>query len=207
MNDLALPYSEACERNKAPIFDILNSLAQNKTKFLEVGFGTGQHAWFFSQKLSHLEYFAADQENYHPLFNQRVKVLGKPKNLHGPFNIVATETALLHNLKDREFDLVFSANTLHIMHKIQAEIFLKKAPKLISSNGNLLLYGPFNFEGKFTSESNERFHESLRSRQPEMGIRDLEWVQEILENSGMTFVESYKMPANNFILNFIKSSP
>jgi len=215
MNNLSLPYSEACERNKEPIFNILRPIANDKKSLLEVGFGTGQHAWFFSQKLSHLDYFAADREEYHPLFHQREQALGKPENLQGPLHITASDTALLHNLqgklndnpKGRVFDLVFSANTLHIMHEKEAELFLKKIPNLIASNGNLLLYGPFNFNGLFTSESNEHFNASLRSRHPGMGIRDFEWVQRILESAGMTFGETHNMPANNFILNFIKSTP
>ena len=47
-------FSEAAERNKQPILNILRPLLVNRTTVLEIGSGTGQHAVFFASALPHL---------------------------------------------------------------------------------------------------------------------------------------------------------
>lgn len=44
------PYSESCDQNREPIYDIIQTLLSNKKHVLEIGSGTGQHAVYFAQK-------------------------------------------------------------------------------------------------------------------------------------------------------------
>lgn len=48
------PFSEAAERNRAPILGLLKRLFADRRAVLEIGSGTGQHAAYFSAALPHL---------------------------------------------------------------------------------------------------------------------------------------------------------
>ena len=66
----------------------------------------------------------------------------------------------------------------------------------------LLLYGPFKYNGKFTTESNARFDDWLKQRDPASGVRDFEKVQELAATAGLSLQEDNPMPANNQLLVF-----
>jgi len=97
-------------------------------------------------------------------------------------------------------DAVFSANTAHIMHWHQVEALFNGVGELLPDKGLFVLYGPFNFNGKYTSESNKRFDGWLKARDPESGIRNFEDLDQLANHSQMLLRNDYKMPANNRIL-------
>lgn len=205
---MELPHSPACERNKDAIAAILKEwVPTDATSFLEVGFGTGQHAFHFAPLFPNLTYHAADQESYGPILDLRMKTLDRPENLEGPFLFFANEKEnfVEQNLPLNHYDFIFSANTLHIMSWPEAALTLKEMANLLSPGGALLLYGPFNFDGSFTSESNQIFDQSLKSRDPKMGIRAFELVSHELYKAGLTEKKVLNMPANNNILAFQKT--
>lgn len=205
MENSILAHSPACERNTPPLLEFLKKhLSHPQGRFLEIGFGTGQHAFAFSQAFPELSYFAADQKNYHAHLEQRKEVLGAPKNLFGPFELYATETKVHHNLPSHKYSCVFSANTLHIMSWHEAKALLKFLPSLIEDKAELFLYGPFKFNGAFTSDSNQHFDLNLKAQAPHMGIREFEDIKMLLEEGGLCFQENHNMPANNNILVFTK---
>lgn len=203
MTETNLAHSPACERNTPPLLEFLKDhLKKPEGTFLEVGFGTGQHAFSFATSFPQLNYFASDQLDYHPHLLQRIKVLGKPENLNGPFLLKASEKEVTHNLPAQKFDTIFSANTLHIMSWKEAVTLLNFLPSLLKNEGQLFLYGPFKFSGQFTSPSNFQFDSNLKSNAPHMGIRDFEEVASILTDKGLKHHETLQMPANNNILIF-----
>lgn len=205
---MELPHSPACERNKDVIAETLKDWVPNYAKnFLEVGFGTGQHAYHFAPLFSDLAYHAADQENYHPILELRRKNIEPPQNLEGPFLFYAdeAENCVRHNLPNKQYDFIFTANTLHIMSWPEGLLALKEVANLLANQGTLLIYGPFTFEGKFTSESNATFDQSLRARDPRMGIRAYEEVAKVLLREGLSEKKILTMPANNNILAFQKT--
>jgi hypothetical protein len=99
-----------------------------------------------------------------------------------------------------EADAIFSANTCHIMSWPQVE-------RMFSGIGRIgpqvfALYGPFNYGGRHTSESNARFDAMLRGRDPASGIRDFEAIVGLGASAGMKLEEDNAMPANNRLLVF-----
>jgi hypothetical protein len=62
------------------------------------------------------------------------------------------------------------------------------------------LYGPFNYGGRSTSESNARFDAMLRARDPLSGVRDFEAIVALAARSGLSLQEDNAMPANNRLL-------
>ena len=165
------PFSEACERNKGPLLEILRQEFADRTRVLEIGSGTGQHAAHFARHLPHLAWQASDVAPNLPGIAQWLQEAALP-NL---------PPALELDIDDADWpnaDAVFTANTMHIVSWPRAQRLIEQAGRLLPSGGVLVVYGPFNYDGKHTSESNARFDLMLRARDPESGIRNFEDVDE-----------------------------
>jgi hypothetical protein len=111
---------------------------------------------------------------------------------------------VLEQWPDGRFDAAYSANTAHIMgwHAVCATFAGLGAH--LAPGGLYCLYGPFNQDGRFTSDSNREFDRQIRSRDPQMGLRDLEALESLANRSQMVLQEQFPMPANNQILVFRK---
>ncbi len=94
-------------------------------------------------------------------------------------------------------DAVYSANTVHIMSWSEVEAFFAGVGTLLPAGGLLVLYGPFNYDGQYTSASNARFDQWLKQRDPRSGIRDFADLNRLAEQAGMQFQHDYEMPVNN----------
>jgi SAM-dependent methyltransferase len=196
-----LPFSQACENNKAPILAVLQQAFANCSKVLEVGSGTGQHAVHFATAMPHLRWQASDQAIYLPGLTERLRRAAVP-NLPLPLQLdISADT-----LPDQQFDALFSANTLHIMPWPVVEHFFARLPGLTTQQATLCIYGPFNYNGCFTSESNKAFDQSLKSRDQAMGIRDIAAVITLASAAGFTLRHDYTMPANNRLLQFLRTT-
>ena len=89
-----------------------------------------------------------------------------------------------------------------IVTPLLGERLVALARNALSGGGLLALYGPFKYAGAFTSESNARFEQWLKARDPRSGIRDFEWMLELASDHDMTLIEDHTMPANNQLLVF-----
>ena len=180
------PFSEASERNRAPILAVLKRVFAKSKFVLEIGSGTGQHAAYFAPELPHLVWQASDVAEHLPGIRQWISAPSPIElNVDGPFPVI-------------EADAVFTANTCHIMSWPQVERMFAGIGRLRPEV--LALYGPFNYDGRHTSESNARFDAMLRERDPSSGIRDFEKVNALAEAAGLALAEDNAMPANNRLL-------
>jgi hypothetical protein len=181
------PFSEASERNRAPILAVLKRVFKDRTRVLEIGSGTGQHAAYFAPELPHLVWQASDVADNLPGIRQW---LSHPAPI---------ELDVDQPWPRVDADAVFSANTCHIMSWPQVERLFEGIGK-IQSLKTFCLYGPFNYHGKHTSESNARFDAMLRARDPASGLRDFESISALAKAAGLTLQEDNAMPANNRLL-------
>ena len=190
-----LPFSEACERNKAPILKVLREVFADRSHVVEIGAGTGQHAVHFARHMPHLSWQPTDRREYLPGLAARIEAEGTP-NLHAPLqlDVLQADWPPLHA------DAVYSANTLHIMSWPEVEAFFRGAGRLLASGGTLAVYGPFRYCGTFTTRSNADFDRMLRERDATSGIRDFEAVDRLAARSGLEFQRDVTMPANNQLL-------
>lgn len=177
-------------------------------KVLEIGSGTGQHAVHFATQLPHLTWQPADlAENLPGIELWRAEATLRPS----PSPAAAEQEAGLPNLlpplmldvnqpqwPDTGADAVFSANTLHIMSSWpEVRLFFAGVGRLLPATGVLAVYGPFNYGGRTTSESNARFDRWLRSQDPRSGIRDFEAVDALAAGQRLVLERDAAMPANN----------
>lgn len=193
------PFSQACENNKQPILEVLRKYFATTSYVLEIGSGTGQHAVHFAEHLPHLTWQTSDQVQYHSGINAWIDDY-KGTNLKRPLTLDVTQPWPIDAAEG-----IFSANTSHIMSWHMVKDFFTGVGETLQTNGYFCLYGPFNFCGEFTSESNEAFDAHLKSRDPEMGLRDYVDLEALARKAGLMFVEKHEMPANNFILVWQKS--
>ncbi len=190
-----LPFSEACERNKGPILEVLRSAFAGCTSVVEIGSGTGQHAVHFARHLPHLQWQPTDRAEYLPDLAVRIAEEGPP-NLSSPVEL----DVLAEPWPAVRGDAVFSANTLHIMSWVGVEAFFSRLPRVLERGGVLAIYGPFKYGGRFTTESNAAFDAMLRERDPQSGLRDFEAVDALAEAAGLKLETDHAMPANNQLL-------
>jgi len=192
------PYSQACENNKKSILLLLKKAFANTKQVLEIGSGSGQHAVYFALNLPHLLWQTSDLKINHYGINQWIDEQPS-SNLKRPITL-----DLLESWPISTVDGIYSANTLHIVNWPLVERFFAGVKQCLAKQGRLCIYGPFNYNGQFTSDSNAAFDVWLKSRDAESGIRDFEAIVSLAQAAGLTLVKDHTMPANNRLLEFVK---
>ena len=185
------PFSPACARNQDAILAVLRTHFAERSHVLEIGSGTGQHAVHFAAALPQLVWQTSDRPDNLPGIRQWLAEARLPNtseplvfDVNGP-------------LPSARYDAVFSANTLHIMGWPEVIRLFAALPQLMAPSAVLTVYGPFNYDGAFTSPSNAAFDASLRAEQPQRGIRDFEAVDALAQAAGLALIDDHAMPANN----------
>jgi len=185
------PYSEACERNRGPLLEVLREAFADRKSVLEIGSGTGQHAVHFAAHLPHLVWQTSELPVHHAGILAWLGEAGLA-NLRPP---LALDVA--GPWPTGVYDAAFTANTLHIISWPQVERLFAGVRDVLAPGAVLAAYGPFNYNGAFTSESNAQFDRWLKSRDPASGIRDFERIGALAANCGFAFLRDVPMPANN----------
>ncbi len=197
---MSKPYSQACENNKSFILSILSQSLQSSKTLLEVGSGTGQHAVHFAANMPWLSWQTSDMIDNHRGINQWLNDY-PASNLHAPINL-----DLNNPWPVTQVDAIYTANTLHIVSWPLVQAFFNGVSEHLALSGKCCIYGPFNYQGKFTSASNASFNGWLKERDSESGIRDIEAIAELAKNAGLSLATDHEMPANNRLLIFSKIS-
>lgn len=194
------PYSAACDNNREPIFEVLQRLLSKSQSVLEIGSGTGQHAVYFAQGLPHLSWQCSDVIENHQGIMQWLEEAALA-NTPAPISLDVNQI----EWPEHSYDTVFSANAIHIMSWESVKAMFNGIARVLEKNGLCVLYGPFNYNNKYTSESNARFDLWLKNRNPESGIRNFENVDQLAQEAQLSLLEDIAMPANNRILCWRKN--
>jgi len=195
-----IPFSSASERNRQVILDQLEILIPQTAVVLEIGSGTGQHAVFFTQKMPGLLWQPTDR-------NENLGGLEVRFDAEGNNNILPLlRLDVLHDPWPAHcYDAAFSANTAHIMPWEAVVAMFAGVAAHLATDSRFCLYGPFNIDNSFTSESNAQFDAQLRAEDSKMGIRDMTIVESLARLHHMQLEFKIPMPANNFLLVFKRS--
>jgi cyclopropane fatty-acyl-phospholipid synthase-like methyltransferase len=194
------PYSQASENNKGYILTVLQKALEKSTSVLEVGSGSGQHAVHFAKYLPHVIWQTSDLPINHCGIKQWINEFPSA-NILPPINVDLNAPWPV-----QKTSAIYTANTLHIVSWQLVERFFDGVKAHLKPKGKLCIYGPFNYNGKFTSDSNANFELWLKDRDPNSGIRDFERILILAENAGLTLDYDHEMPANNRLLEFTKYS-
>ncbi len=190
------PFSAACERNRDPIFDVLRQyIKPEHTHLLEIGSGTGQHAVYFAPHFKHMTWITSDVPAHHLGMVMWFKEFKIP-NISGPIRFKVG----IDEFPKQPVNIVYTANTFHIMSWKNVKTLMKMFGHRLRKNSLVMIYGPFNYDGKFTSPSNEQFDRMLKEENPDSGIRNFEDVNKAMIKNGFELLKDHEMPANNRML-------
>lgn len=195
LNAVVKPFSQSSEENKQVILQKIQPLLSSKKTVLEIASGTGQHAVYFAKQMPHLVWQTSDLKESYAGIQLWLNEAGL-ENALAPLELNVSKSTW----PSTAFDAVFSANSFHIMSKRNVEDFFDKVGTVLNTGAIVMIYGPFNYAGKFTSESNASFDNWLKQRDPLSGIKDFEWCNELAEKAGLTLIDDIEMPVNNRIL-------
>ncbi len=189
------PYAPACDRNRDPILAVLQRYFADRHDVLEVGSGTGQHAVYFAAAMPWLRWQCSDQADALPGIRMWLDEAGLD-NTPAPVELNVS-AAPWPRANGGRFDAVFSANTLHIMGWPEVQAFFEGLAQVLAPGAVVVVYGPFNYDGQYSSDSNREFDGWLKARDPRSGIRDAAEVDALAAAIGLRLVEDVAMPANN----------
>lgn len=185
------PYSTSCDENREPILAVIAPLFRAARQLLEIGSGTGQHAVFFAAAMPHLVWQTSDVPKHLPGIQCWLEDAALP-NLPPPLPLDMNGV-----WPTGPFDAVFSANTAHIMSATEVALMFAGVGAVLAPGGHFALYGPFNENQCFTSDSNRRFDAWLKARDPQSGLRDRDDLRQLAARHGLTQIDDRAMPVNN----------
>lgn len=186
------PYSPSCERNREPILAVLREHLRARTHALEIGSGSGQHAVHFAAALPRLTWQCSDRVEMLPGIRAWLDEAALP-NTPPPIELDVEAGPWPRAV----FDAAFTANTLHIMGWAGVEALFAGLDAALAEDATLVVYGPFNYGGEYTSDSNAQFDAWLRIRDPNSGVRDFEAIDALARAIGLRLAADVAMPANN----------
>ncbi len=197
MTDNRLRYT-ATERNRDPILEMLRPILPAQGLVLEIASGSGEHIVHFAQALRGLQFQPSD-----PDLKALDSIAAWAKhesvtNVLPPALIDASTDAWPFE----KADAIVCINMIHISPWTATIGLLRNASRLLPKGGALYLYGPYRQSGVETAASNESFDQSLKSRNPLWGLRNVEDVAELAATRGFSAPEITPMPANNLSVIF-----
>jgi SAM-dependent methyltransferase len=200
----------AFHRNHQAIWAVLRRFLAGKSgDVVEAGSGTGQHAVEFARDLPEIIWWPSDLNEQHLKSIEAWRVHAALPNIRPPLRIDLSDSLWCPQMQDGsgpgKLLAVFCANVIHIAPWRVAEGLVAGAGRYLRTDGKLFFYGPFKRGGEHTASSNAAFDKSLREKNPEWGVRDVEDLEKLAGNAGLVLAEIVEMPANNLILVFARS--
>lgn len=196
MNPVTKLFSQACENNKHSIAEVLKRVFMSCTSVLEIGSGTGQHGVYFAEQLPHLIWQTSDLAHNHSGINAWLSDSVHITNVRPPLLLDVTQPPW----PDVECEAIFTANSLHIMPWSAVQALYRQLQDYLPDGGRFAVYGPFNYNGQYTSASNQQFDQWLYDQSSHSAIRDFEAVNTLAKHAGFELLEDNEMPANNRLI-------
>jgi SAM-dependent methyltransferase len=197
-----LPSAPAALRNREPIAHVLRDVVPETGLVLEVASGTGEHSAYFAELFPALEWQPTDADEAALPWLAERRNRARLGNLRLPLHLDATA----EQWPVGRADALLCVNMVHISPWEATIGLFRGAARVLPAGAPLILYGPYRREGVPTAPSNEAFDASLRSRDPEWGLREVETVSSAAAARGLVFEKLFEMPANNLTLIYRKAA-
>lgn len=191
-------FAPATLRNREPILDILRKILPATGLVLEIASGSGEHVSHFAAALPALT-FQPSYPDPDALSSTAAWIREtRLPNIRPPVQLDAAAA----EWPVRSADAIICINMIHISPWSATRGLMRQAGKLLPDGAPLYLYGPYRRPGRALEPSNLAFDESLRTRNPDWGLRELDDVIDLAEQAGLGLPEVTEMPANNLSLVF-----
>jgi SAM-dependent methyltransferase len=196
----------AFHRNHEPIWSALAPfLSTAQGDVLELGSGTGQHAAEFASRSPHLTWWPSDFQTTHLDSIEAWRNYSGLANLRAPQRIDLRDAGWTWCDGKDKLTAILCINVLHISPWHVAQHLMSGAGRLLKDGGRLFIYGPFKRDGAHTAPSNAEFDASLRSTNPDWGVRDVRDLDALAQAAGLSPAGITAMPANNLVLQFARA--
>ncbi len=193
--------SAAAERNKDPILTVIESVLPQTGSVLEIASGTGQHVCFFAEALPGIRWQPTEpDEAAREAIATRIREAG----LEDVARPIALDVEEPHWPVHEIYDAVLCINMIYISPWRATHALFRGVAKLLAPRGLLILYGPYLENGKAV-QSNLDFDASLKRRNAEWGLRELEEVTRVAAGHSLQRLQIVRMPANNLTVVFGRS--
>ena len=195
-------FAKACDRNQAPILEVLKTILPDSGKVLEIGSGTGQHAAYFSRSLSNLSWQPSDLAEALPSI-EAWREESFAKNLNSPIviDLFGNNEAL------SKVDAIVCINVVHIVAWEGVKRLFKIANRILNPTGVIYFYGPYRYADRTLEPSNEAFDDWWRKNNPVSGIRDYSAVESLAESNSFTLGGDRPLPSNNRSSWWVRRAP
>ncbi|KJE88982.1 hypothetical protein CAOG_00546 [Capsaspora owczarzaki ATCC 30864] len=206
--------SPPSERNKGPILSVLRRTLgleaattdqeHSPLTVLEIACGTGVHAAHFCSELGdRVRWTPTDYESTMFASVEAYLAEAKVSNCKSPRLLDASKPDEWQ-VDAQSVDLLLNINMIHISPIAATEGLIVGASRVLKSGGVLVTYGPYMVDGVISPDSNVAFDQSLKSRNPAWGLRDIAWLASLAAEQQLTLEQVIDMPANNKCLVFRK---
>ncbi len=193
-------HAPATQRNREPILAVLQRVLPRSGLVLEVASGSGEHVVYFASKVQHLTWQPTDIAQSGIASIAAHLADSGLANVNPPIVLDAASPSW----PVERADAVLCSNMIHIAPFAACAGLMRGAGLVLAPGAPLVTYGPYKVDGRHTAPSNEEFDASLRARNPDWGVRDVNEVVSAAAEHGLQLAERVPMPANNFMLVFRK---
>jgi SAM-dependent methyltransferase len=215
LDPAALDFPSAVRNGPHIVAKLREHLPAGATSLLEIAAGSGQHSIAIARGVPQLQAIQPTDLELKHIDSitawRRVAAEGRdgaetidPARILDPLVLDATDPDAFPTAATSSaaggWDAMLNVNMIHISPIAATQGLFCAAGRILRPGGRLFAYGPYMIDGKPTTESNAEFDRSLKSRNPEWGLRDLDWVKGIAAAQGLRFLACEEMPANNFFV-------
>jgi hypothetical protein len=191
-------FAPAAARNRDPILAVLRDVLPQHGRVLEIASGSGEHVVHFAKALPALTFQPTDPD---PTSVKSIAAWAAEaglSNIAPPLRFDVSQD----DWPFRDLSAIVCINMIHIAPWRATEGLMRGAAASLSAGAPLYLYGPYRRRDLPTADSNEAFDASLRARNPEWGLRDLDAVADLATACGFSPPAIVTMPANNLSVTF-----
>lgn len=193
-------FAPATQRNRDAILAVLRDVLPPSGRVLEVASGSGEHVVHFAQALPGLTFLPSDPS---PQALDSIAAWTRDARTPNVLPPVLLD-AMGNDWPVEACDAILCINMVHIAPTAAAQGLFRNAGRLLAPGAPLYLYGPYRRPGRELEPGNAAFDASLRQRNPEWGLRDLDEIGAMANAAGFAAAEIVEMPANNLSLVFRK---
>lgn len=188
------------EKDLAPILNVLRDvILPSDERLLEIGSGRGETAVYFAKAFPRLEWYPTDLSIKLPALEKRFKEANL-QNIRKPQRLDISKD----DFPKLRFDVVFTADTMHLMHWKDCKSFMKLLGHRLREGSRAIIYGPFKYGGEFKALDHQELDQTIKAKDPLSGIRSFEDIHNNMVKNGFELVDDVEMPDNNRTLIYTR---
>lgn len=190
----------AAARNRDAILAVVQGVLPAQGTILEIASGSGEHIVHFAQSSPHLHWQPSDPEPAALASIAAWSGEAALPNIASPvmLDVISPDWPIARA------DAILCINMIHIAPWEATLGLMIGAGRLLPPGAPLYLYGPFREEGIPLAPSNAEFDASLKTRDPQWGLRHVDDVTDVAARHGLALRKRITMPANNLSLIFYR---